>query len=284
MSVRLIKTFFHREFEVKVAELGPGSYKAVGYKDKTLIAEFAGSTIEDVESSIKERLNKCSTSFVSMDEAKKLFLRAFPGGFRDPSYLRQERDYKENAAQFVATQLTENVLSRALENGQFSEVCKSARQAYAKTNLLSPFESARVTECHRKNSNREPFARALYTLLYGDDFAQAIVDMVNVLKPNDAAKWPIVTYFPYLRYPGEHMFLKPEVTKRCADRLGFDLHYDPQPNFVTYSSLLKFAAFVKQGISDLHPRDYIDVQSMIWVIGNENYVEEAESARSRLSD
>jgi hypothetical protein len=67
-------------------------------------------------------------------------------------------------------------------------------------------------------------------------------------------------------FPSDHMFLKPEVTQAAADACRFELMYRPQINSRTYSRLLEFSQHLKTQLSDLEPRDMIDVQSFIWCV------------------
>ena len=93
--------------------------------------------------------------------------------------------------------------------------------------------------------------------------------MGRALKPDDVAKWPAVTYLPYLWRPEEHMFLKPEVTKEFAVRVGhpFAHEYTSELTAETYRSLLDLARETGEEVADLEPRDSIDIQSFIWVVG-----------------
>lgn len=72
------------------------------------------------------------------------------------------------------------------------------------------------------------------------------------------------------------MFLKPEVTKDYAARVGHPLAsvYEARLDFAVYSSLLDLASRTSDELSDLRPRDRIDIQSFIWVVGA--YREEQE--------
>lgn len=63
------------------------------------------------------------------------------------------------------------------------------------------------------------------------------------------------------------MFLKPDVTNKAAESLGFDLNYRPEPNWLTYRSLLKMAEVYREKLASLRPRDLIDVQSFFWLTG-----------------
>ena len=44
-----------------------------------------------------------------------------------------------------------------------------------------------------------------------------------------------------------------------------------RPNWDTYQNLLDFADRIQQDNDDLKPRDYIDLQSFIWVLGSSEY-------------
>jgi hypothetical protein len=76
-----------------------------------------------------------------------------------------------------------------------------------------------------------------------------------------------------LACPGEHIFLKPEVTQLAAEILSYDIRYEPRVNWATYERVLGLAAEIKARLSalgqeELVPKDMIDVQSFIWVVGN----------------
>ena len=66
-------------------------------------------------------------------------------------------------------------------------------------------------------------------------------------------------------------YLKPLVTKRAAERYGFEFEYSSKPQWSTYASLLEFARIVSRDVRDLRPRDQIDIQSFIWVQGSDEY-------------
>jgi hypothetical protein len=85
--------------------------------------------------------------------------------------------------------------------------------------------------------------------------------------------WPVLTVFGFIARPDTHIFLKPMVTKRAAERFGFDFRYSSRPHWDTYSSLLEFASVIRSELADWQPRDMIDVQSVIWVLGSAEYDE-----------
>jgi hypothetical protein len=65
------------------------------------------------------------------------------------------------------------------------------------------------------------------------------------------------------------MFLKPTVTADFADRVGHDFHhrYEAEPNEDTYLALLDLVTATRMAITSLEPRDNLDIQSFIWVVG-----------------
>lgn len=66
------------------------------------------------------------------------------------------------------------------------------------------------------------------------------------------------------------MFLKPEVTKDFATRVGhpFAAQYESRLSLTVYEGLLDLAAKTERELHELAPRDRIDLQSFIWVVGD----------------
>ena len=81
-----------------------------------------------------------------------------------------------------------------------------------------------------------------------------------------AATWPVLTLFPYMADPTRFMFLKPGATKECAERLRFDLKYESTLNWETYERLMVMSQGLLERLRPLGARDFIDVQSFVWVI------------------
>jgi hypothetical protein len=66
-------------------------------------------------------------------------------------------------------------------------------------------------------------------------------------------------------------FLKPNVTRLAAEKYGYAFHYRSRPAWKTYADLLGFASRVRSDLGDLRPRDMIDLQSFLWVLGSDEY-------------
>ena len=82
-----------------------------------------------------------------------------------------------------------------------------------------------------------------------------------------------MTVFGFIAGPEKHIFLKPNVTRTAAREYGYDFRYQSRPSWETYDSLLGFADLLRHDLSDLRPRDMIDIQSFIWVLGSDEYEE-----------
>jgi hypothetical protein len=85
--------------------------------------------------------------------------------------------------------------------------------------------------------------------------------------------WPVVTVRGFMAPPAVHIFIKPVVTRIAAREYGLDFCYQSQPKWDTYASLLEFAKVILREQRDLGPRDMIDVQSFIWILGSIEYDE-----------
>ena len=216
-------------------------------------------------------------SVSSVDKCKRKFLRFFPKGFRDPKYFAWERGYKEGANHQWDKALNKDEFRKLLKSGRFLEIGQIAARIESKTNLLFSFEKMAFRDAVKEPAGAELFADGLYQLLYGRGSEanrfEAWCELVGKL-PRTKTRvltHPVVTVFPFIALPDRHIFLKPNVTRRAAEVYGFNFEYDPKPSWNVYFSLLKFADQIKGDLKELRPRDMIDIQSFIWVLGSDEY-------------
>jgi hypothetical protein len=201
----------------------------------------------------------------SLQSLKELFLMEFPGGFYGEKFASHERDYKMAGHELALDLLKKEDLNDLLGRGEHDEICLRARRVIEKLNLPSQFETMKLRSGVK--GNEKLYAEELVEFLYGpDDFTRRFDRFCDILSKVNGAKWPIITYYPFITFPAEHMFLKPEVTQAAADACGFELMYRPDINSRTYSKLLDFSRYLLDQLSDLSPRDMIDIQSFIWCV------------------
>jgi hypothetical protein len=209
--------------------------------------------------------------------ARRRFLHFFPGGFRDETYVAWERDYKWRAHERWSEDLGPAAFAAAIRRREFGEIARRAVGIEARTNLLFSFEKMALRDGVKTPAGARTFAQGLHVLLHGrgsdESRFERWIEALERLprRQTRVLTWPVATVFPFLADPRRHVFLKPNVTRRAAREYGFDFEYRSRPNWATYQSLLAFAAQVRRDQADLKPRDMIDLQSFVWVLGSDEY-------------
>jgi hypothetical protein len=208
---------------------------------------------------------------------RRKFLRIFPGGFRDPEYIELERDYKWQAHLRWLAALNQEHFEALLRKDRHAEIAAAAIAVESRTNLLFSFEKMALRDAVRSEEGAQRFSEGLFDFLHGageieERFTRWCGSVARLpRRQTRVLTWPLVTVFGFIAQPLKHIFLKPRVTQAAAARYGYDFNYSSKPSWTTYASLLGFAADVRRLTRDLRPRDYIDLQSFIWVIGSEEY-------------
>lgn len=224
--------------------------------------ETRGQDADAVWAAIHGQLAKSGPSWFGWDGARNRFLHWFAGGFQSPAYLANERNYKVAAKKRLEE--TTPVEEAATGSGHGEAVLA----AYRRTNLLYPVEKTRLKTLLR-GADADAFVRAAARFTLGER-KSALAAMERILRPHDNARWTVATYLPFLWRPEEHIFLKPEVTKDFAARVRhpFEHEYDSRLTVDVYESLIGLAGEIRSHFADLQPRDQIDIQSVIWVVGD----------------
>lgn len=202
------------------------------------------------------------------------FHREFPKGFADQRYLQGERDYKDAAHALWLKLFGEGRGASLLKGDRIDAVVEGILEIESATNFLSKkFETAALMDALKD----VPAARAFFaaTLAFAEGPSsgteETFTQLVKATAQLPAEKgrvvtWPIVTVLPFCADPQRHVLVKPEVTKKAAQRMAFDLHYDPKPNWKTYSAVMTLATKLLAQLKSQGARDFIDAQSFIWVV------------------
>jgi hypothetical protein len=210
---------------------------------------------------------------------RRKFLRHFPGGFRDETYLDWERGYKWESHERWEEALGQVEFRKLLRAHEYEEIAARAVRVEQRSrySMIFSFEKMALRDAVKSDEGARAFAEGLYDYLHGaGDMRRRFERWVEVVaelprKQTRVLTWPLVTVFSFIAQPDVHIFLKPNVTKIAAREYGFDFQYKSRPNWETYASLLEFAATVRRDNRDLKPRDMIDLQSFIWVQGSDEY-------------
>jgi len=231
--------------------------------------------------SVQEAPRRRATAPSPALRCRRKFLRFFPGGFRDETYLDWERSYKWETHQRWQEVLGQAAFRHMLRERRFTEIAAHAVRVEqcSRHSMIFSFEKMALRDAVRSDTGAQAFAEGLYELLHGarplerrfEDWVAVVASLPR--KQTRVLTWPLVTVFGFIADPKTHMFLKPNVTRTAAAAYGFDFRYSSRPNTETYASLLEFARRVRLDVRDLRPRDMIDLQSFIWVQGSDEYEE-----------
>lgn len=263
MSLTPIKDETRGDLILRILPPKAGRYRgAVIRQAGGLVGTFEDADAEALWRRLEEEAARADKSFVGFDGARARFLHFFPDGFTDPRFARMEGNYKRGAK----TNLDAVAPVTAVAEG--SGYGEAALAAYRDTNLLHPVEKSRMADVLR-GPRADAFLRATAAFALGAG-APALHAIREALHPHGAASWTAATYLPFLWRPDAHMFLKPEVTKDFAARVGHPFHhaYAPALEMKTYNALLDLTARTEAEIASLGPKDRVDVQSFIWVVGS----------------
>jgi hypothetical protein len=215
------------------------------------------------------------------DRCRRKFLRFFPAGFRDETYLAWEREYKWETHERWEAVLAREEFRRLLRAREFAEVAARAVRVEqrARYSFIFSFEKMALRDAVKSEAGARAFAEGLYEFLHGAGGIERRfgrwVEVVAQLprRQTRVLTWPLVTVFGFIAQPRVHIFLKPNVTRAAAREYGFDFQYKSRPSWETYASLLEFAETIRRDQKDLGPRDMIDLQSFMWVQGSDEYEE-----------
>lgn len=245
---------------IRVVETG-NVYAGIVLLDGKVRSRLDGKNIDELWLQLQNEVARASPDFFGFDGARSRFLQIFKDGFASPKYIDNERAYKLAAKNKLDSLVPLEKAVAAEGSGE------DILAVYRATNLLSPFEKARMQEALR-GPNADSFIRGAAAFAAGD-IGEGLRVMAAALKPHDVAKWTAISYLPFLWRPDKHMYLKPEVTKKFAERVGhnFFTSYSPELDPDVYDSLLDMTVTTEHELKELKPKDRIDIQSYIWVVG-----------------
>ena len=97
-----------------------------------------------------------------IERAKRKFLRKFPGGFRDETYLAWERDYKWEAHLEWQAHLGVTAFREKLRARQFQDIAARAVRIESGRSRLFSFEKMALRDAVREEAGAKLFAEGLF--------------------------------------------------------------------------------------------------------------------------
>src|SRR6188472_2919821 len=100
---------------------------------------------------------------------RRKFLRFFPRGFRDETYLAWERDYKWETHERWEEALNRNEFRRLLSEGEYAEIAARAVRIEQRSqhSMIFSFEKMALRDAVKSEAGARAFATGLYALLQG---------------------------------------------------------------------------------------------------------------------
>jgi hypothetical protein len=194
------------------------------------------------------------------------FLAQYPNGFRSQQFEDEERAYKWKAVQYAREVLQKEELKRLFAAANYEEVIKRTRRVLGKTNLAFPNELMKFDDI-ASDEYGIVAERIIKLVSAGAGTPEALEALAVGLAPAGAAKWTICSLIPFLLEPETWPFVKPTFIERTEKATGIDVEYDSKPNARTYRlvrDLYEHVALLL-GERGLVPRDFIDVQTFLWI-------------------
>ena len=214
---------------------------------------------------------------LSVPEALDAFLQRFPGGFRDPAYLGSAGAGGHGPRAEAAA--GHQAWARTLGHGEDRRLVKLRSVDLFRARLLAVEEPLGLLGPSEKAALREglreprPAGRLFETLaeVLGaprpeaatwEPYVEAAGALPGVGRTGPAA-WPLLTLWPFLAQPDRHLFLRPGVTRECAQVLAFDLGDGSTLGWPSYERLLTLGRLLLERLAPHGAQDLIDVHAFL---------------------
>lgn len=217
-------------------------------------------------------------TWIPHDEAVARFLLAYPRGFADPLYTG---DGKSRQARPARIRRAHEAFVETLGNGKGERLLAAGELPKLVAGALAIEKTAGANQSGADKASLAPglqdegaaraFFAALFDLLASAAPAQAGFDALAAAvagfphAPASSA-WPLVTLLPFLAQPDRHVLLRPKLTTQAAHRLGLELRFAADPNWVTYSTLLRSSGQLLEKLRGIGARDLADVDAFLTVV------------------
>jgi hypothetical protein len=195
----------------------------------------------------------------------------YPGRFDDPRLVADELTHKREAHALFVERFGEGRGTQLIANGKGDEIGQILDTLWHHTAIPSRFETMAAHDGLKDGASASRLLDAVQGLVVApgavafERVSQAVAQLPAPAKGSRVHTWPNVTLLPFFADPGRFIVAKPEVTKKIAARMGRDLLYSTAVKWDTYARVLDMSQKLRDALAPLGARDFIDVQSFIWV-------------------
>ncbi len=193
-------------------------------------------------------------------------------GFDTPAFVEDELTYKWEASEKAQQLLGQQEFERLLQENAIEEILQRIKKIGHATNLLylSTPQTGDLRLIYASSLDKRALVEQVYDLLYGPgDSPDRLQRFVEFLTANKIIPyWTFPTYFLFLIHPETDIFVKPRTMKAFFDLMGHSDEWERKPSGQAYRRILSLARDVWKAFETYHPRDMIDIQSVMWVAAN----------------
>lgn len=216
-------------------------------------------------------------TWLSHADASARFLDVFPKGFGDPGYAGGGADKHDRvtrwrrAHEVYLETLGDGQGERLLAAGDLGGLVERAlRVERGVRPLHKDAEKASFEDALKDSGAARGYFAALFEFLAAPDRSgfESLAASVAAMEPGATREsgWPIATLLPFVARPDVHMLLRPRFACEVGHRLGLELAYQPEPNWSTYSALLRSTEALLERLRPLGARDHVDVEAFMHVV------------------
>lgn len=217
-------------------------------------------------------------TWISHDEAVERFLETYPKGFEDPLYTG---DGRGRLARPSRLRKATGAYAEAFGEGRGEQLLAAGS---IKKLVEAALEIERLAAANRSGADKGTLAGGLADAGLAKGYFEALFALLAAPAPErtpftalatavsafpggaGAEGWPLLTLLPFVAQPERHMLLRPKVTSQAVHRLGLDLRFAVEPNWVTYSTLLASSSLLLEKLRSIGARDFIDVETFLTVV------------------
>jgi hypothetical protein len=207
---------------------------------------------------------------LNLEQAVDWFSQEYPDRFSGARFIKAELAPKRDAHKLFVDRLGGEAGKKLLAGKESEEIGNLLDALYRATNIPSRLEIAAAHEGLKAPEAASRLLDSLQGLLDtpGPGAFGRLVNAVGALPTRHDSKvltWPNVTLLPFLADPARFIVTKPEITKLAAGRMGLDLVYSTAVKWDTYDRVLDMSRRLLERLTPLGAKDFIDVQTFIWV-------------------
>lgn len=220
---------------------------------------------------------KGQRKMLTLDDQLAIFAKLFPEGFegyqwrakvRGTAAARRLKAHRQPAIDGAREKLSLEALDALIEAGDFQGVIDIAYEVGRGTDLVRPKQDLSLLR-ELEPEQVEAAARALRGLLWDEgpyrDRMKAWIGALS--RGKELPTWQLVTVFPALVHPKEHVCVRPSVFRAQAAWMAPRLKYSAEPSAAHYARYRAMAKLVRKTVrekGDLRMADMLDAYEFMW--------------------